>query len=96
MGRLIEAGKIFDNLSGMLKNMDDYDAVKKVINDMPTAYDVDTVVEQLEERTSFLKDCSKYGNQSKEQQRRSYETMMMYEVADLVDDLIEIVIGEAN
>ncbi len=47
--RLIEAGKILDNLSGMLKSMDDYDAVKKVINDMPTAYDVDAVVEQLEE-----------------------------------------------
>lgn len=46
--RLIEAGKILDNLSGMLKSMDDYDAVKKVINDMPTAYDVDAVVEQLE------------------------------------------------
>ena len=26
MSRLIEAGKILDNLSGMLKNMDDYDA----------------------------------------------------------------------
>lgn len=41
MGRMIDAGKILDNLSGMLKIMDDYDAVKKVINDMPTAYDVD-------------------------------------------------------
>ena len=49
MERLIDAGKILDNLSGMLKIMDDYDAVKKVINDMPTAYDVDAVVEQLEE-----------------------------------------------
>lgn len=47
--KLIEAGKILDNLSGMLKSMDDYDAVKKVINDMPTAYDPDKVVEQLEE-----------------------------------------------
>ena len=49
MSRLIEAGKILDNLSGMLKNMDDYDAVKKVINDMPTACDVDAVVKQLDE-----------------------------------------------
>ena len=49
MSRLIEAGKILDNLCGMLKNMDDYDAVKKVINDMPTAYDVDAVVKQLDE-----------------------------------------------
>lgn len=51
MSRLIEAGKILDNLSGMLKNMDDYDAVKKVINDMPTAYDVDAVVDKLKRRS---------------------------------------------
>ena len=27
--KLIKAGKILDNLSGVLKSMDDYDAVKK-------------------------------------------------------------------
>ena len=53
MGRLIDAGKILDNLSGMLKIMDDYDAVKKVINDMPTAYDVDAVVEQLDKASDY-------------------------------------------
>lgn len=60
MSKLIEAGKILDNLSGMLKSMDDYDAVKKVINDMPTAYDVDKVVEQLKELNKYnlnLADC---------------------------------------
>lgn len=45
--RLIDACKILDNLSGRLKSMDDYDAVRKVINDMPTAYDPDKVLEQL-------------------------------------------------
>ena len=54
MERLIDAGKILDNLSGMLKSMDDYDAVKKVINDMPTAYDLDEVVEQLEKLKSLV------------------------------------------
>ena len=49
MGRLIDAGLFLDNLSGMLSSMEDYDAVRKVINDMPTAYDVDAVVKQLEE-----------------------------------------------
>lgn len=49
MGRLIDAGKFLNNLSGMLKSMEDYDAVRKVINNMPTAYDVDKVVEKLEE-----------------------------------------------
>lgn len=53
----------------------------------------DMIVEQLEERTAFLKDCTKYGNKTAEQQSKSYDTMMMYEVADLVDDLIEIVKG---
>lgn len=59
----------------------------------PTAYDPDRVVEQLEERTTFLKECTKYGNKDAEQQEKSYATMMMYEVAYLVDDLLEIVKG---
>lgn len=59
----------------------------------PTAYDPDKVVEQLEERTTFLKECTKYGNKDEEQQEKSYATMMMYEVAYLVDDLLEIVKG---
>lgn len=56
MSKLIDAGKILDNLSGMLKSMDDYDAVRKVINDMPTAYDPDKVVEQLEDCISDTED----------------------------------------
>lgn len=54
------------------------------------------IVEKLEEKTEFLKDCTKYGNESAEQQEKSYSTMMMYEVADLVDDLINIVKQEIN
>ena len=53
------------------------------------------IIEKLEERTSFLSDCMKYGNKDAEQQNKSYSTMMMYEVADLVDDLIEIVKQDA-
>jgi hypothetical protein len=56
-----------------------------------TAYYPDRVVHQLEERTAFLKDCTKYGNKTAEQQSKSYDTMMMYEVKDLVGDLLEIV-----
>lgn len=44
-------GWFLDNLSGRLENMKDYDAVKDVINNMPTAYDPDKVVEQLEDRS---------------------------------------------
>ena len=54
------------------------------------------IIEKLEERTSFLSDCTKYGNNNAEQQEKSYSTMIMYEVADLVDDLIEIVKQEAE
>ena len=61
------------------------------LKNIPTAYSVDKVVEELEERADFLKDCTKYGNKNAKQQDKSYSTMMMYEVADLVDDLIEIV-----
>ena len=93
MGRLTDAELFLDNLSGRLESMKDYDAVKDVINNMPTVYDPDKVVEQLEERTAFLKDCTKYGNKTADQQSKSYDTMMMYEVMDLVDDLLEIVKG---
>lgn len=54
MGRLIDAGLVLDNLSGRLENMKDYDAVKDVINNMPTAYDLDNVVEQLEKEKNPL------------------------------------------
>ena len=65
--------------------------IREIINNQTTAYDIDKVVEELEERADFLKDCTKYGNKNAKQQEKSHSTMMMYEVADLVDDLIQIV-----
>ena len=56
----------------------------------------ENIIDRLEERASFLSDCTKYGNKDAERQKNSYSTMMMYEVADLVDDLIEIVKHEAE
>ena len=64
---------------------------QNVIDTQPIAYDPDKVVEQLEKRTAFLNGCTKYNNETAEQQKKSYDTMMMYEVKDLVDDLLEIV-----
>ena len=52
--RLIDAGLVLNNLSGRLESMKDYDAVKDVINNMPIAYDVDKVAEQLEELKSLV------------------------------------------
>lgn len=60
-------------------------------NSWNTRKPIDKVVEQLEERTEFLSGCTKYGNENAEQQEKSYSTMMMYEVADLCEDLIDIV-----
>ena len=68
------------------------DAIKQWNTRTPMA----NIVEKLEEKTEFLKECTKYGNESSEQQEKSYSTMMMYEVADLVDDLIDIVKQEIN
>lgn len=33
-----------------------------------------------------LKNCTKYGNKSKNQQDHSYDTMMMYEIAYMIKD----------
>lgn len=33
-----------------------------------------------------LKDATKYGNRDAEQQANSYSTMMLYEVADMIED----------
>ena len=61
MGRLIDAGLVLANLSGRLESMKDYDAVKDVINNMPTAYDVDKVVEQLRKMKPNI-ECFEYMN----------------------------------
>ena len=102
MRRLIDEDKIYDDLADRLKWLMRYgddvylsvgDDIRCAVANQPTAYDPDKVVEQLEERTAFLKGCTKYGNKTAEQQAKSYDTMMMYEIKDLVDDLIEIVKG---
>lgn len=98
MGRLIDADKLKADLEKAISKNEDMDCldflrIASVIDKQPTAYDPDKVVEQLEERTTFLKECTKYGNKDAEQQEKSYATMMMYEVAYLVDDLLEIVKG---
>ena len=44
-----------------------YEDIVNCVMNMPTAYDVDNVVSELEERTDFLKDCTKYGNKNAKQ-----------------------------
>ena len=38
-----------------------------------------------------LENATKYGNKNAEQQRYSYSTMMMYEIADMIDDAETII-----
>ena len=71
MGRLIDAGLFLDNLSGRLESMKDYDAVKDVINNTPTAYDVDKIVEQLENERKFWENA--YNRNLGKEKARSYE-----------------------
>lgn len=78
MGRLIDADAF--ERSVMCSDAEDMQDVIYALRDYPTAYDPDKVVQQFEERTAFLKDCVKYGNETSEQQSKSYDTMMMYEV----------------
>ena len=43
--------------------------------------DADALLEQYN-----LKDATKYGNKDVEQQAHSYITMMLYEIADMIED----------
>ena len=43
--------------------------------------DADALLEQYN-----LKDATKYGNKDAEQQTHRYGTMMLYEIADMIDD----------
>ena len=43
--------------------------------------DADALLEQYN-----LKDAAKYGNKDAEQQAHSYSTMMLYEIADMIED----------
>lgn len=43
--------------------------------------DADALLEQYN-----LNDATKYGNKDAEQQAHSYSTMMMYEIADMIED----------
>ena len=48
---------------------------------MSRLIDADALLEQYN-----LKDATKYGNKDAEQQAHSYSTMMLYEIADMIDD----------
>lgn len=49
-----------------------------------------TEIEEIEKNYGFDK-ATKYGNKNAEQQRLSYSTMMMYEIANIIDEIKEII-----
>ena len=48
---------------------------------MARLIDADVLLEQYS-----LKDATKYGNKDSEKQAHSYSTMMLYEIADMIED----------
>ena len=48
---------------------------------MARLIDADALLEQYN-----LKDATKYGNKDAKQQAHSYSTMMLYEIADMIED----------
>lgn len=45
--------------------------------------------EELKQKFQWLAKATKYGNEDAEQQNFSYSTMMMYEIADMIEDAID-------
>lgn len=43
-----------------------------------------------------LDNATKYGNKDADQQRNSYDTMMMYEIADMIDDAPTVVAADVE
>ena len=63
---------------------------------MERLIDADALLEQYN-----LKDATKYGNKDAEQQTHSYCTMMLYEIADMIEDAptaydVDKVVGQLN
>lgn len=75
----------------IFERLDTTEHDKKIIAD-----EQERIVAELEEKFSLINKASKYGNVDAEQQNFSYSTMMMYEIADLINDAIEIVRGDVN
>ena len=69
MGRLIDESELIEIIQGNEELLEfQKDECINCIKACDTAYDQYKVVEQLEERTAFLKECTKYGNKTEEQQ----------------------------
>ena len=70
MSDLISRKKVIDILEKEKSLRCSYDvdiaifSIEKGIRELPATYSVENVVAELEERTDFLKNCTKYGNKN--------------------------------
>lgn len=65
---------------------DAWDAVEAIINGTPLPKGHGRLIDADALKTAYGLECAtKYGNESKEQQAHSYDTMMLYEIADMLD-----------
>ena len=70
---------------------EEYDELTKKLNGHDSEL-LDKVAERIKIRlinNLGLKDATKYGNKNAKQQANSYATVMKYEIADIVDDLLD-------
>lgn len=72
-----KTAKCYEALDVAIKSLEAWEKVKAEITEVEKAYGLDK--------------ATKYGNEDAEQQKLSYSMMMLYEVADLVGDIIDII-----
>ena len=69
------------------------DMAIKALSQEPKTDVLDKIRAEIEEieKNYGLDKATKYGNKNAEQQSLSYSTMMMYEIADIIDEIKEII-----
>ncbi len=55
---------------------------------------MDELIEQIKNKYGEILKASKYNNENKEQVEHSYNTMLMYEVSYIIEDIIEMIESE--
>lgn len=77
--RLIEADELMDFISEHIKQIQyaiehkDMEILESLIKQIPTAYNIDRVVEELKNEKKFWSDANAHNKEIGEQKARSYE-----------------------
>lgn len=76
--RLIDADKLLNKIDAYMCGSQDVMFVKELIKEQPTAFDVDKVVEQLEETRE--KDIPRINNTTTKRDEKVYKLAMSYAI----------------